>query len=103
MGLATSVLKRCVLDLMFFGLVFAISVLAFSSMFFITLGPVVEKFSAPGTAFVSLFRSLFGDFDMDDILANSSGYFNVMLYLCYLFIWTAPSMLRWDLSGTVLC
>ena len=37
-------------------------------------------------AFVSLFRALFGDFDINEIMDNSSGYLNTMLFLGYLFI-----------------
>jgi len=33
-----------------------------------------------------LSRSLFGDFDIDEIMSNSSGYSNVLLFLVYLFV-----------------
>ena len=35
---------------------------------------------------LSLARALFGDFDIDDIMNNSSGYLNAVLFLIYLFV-----------------
>ena len=35
---------------------------------------------------LALGRALFSDFDVDEVMHNSSGWFNVMLYLLYLFI-----------------
>ena len=35
---------------------------------------------------LSLARALFGDFDIDDIMNNSSGYLNAVLFLVYLFV-----------------
>ena len=37
------------------------------------------------SAFFSLFRALFGDFDIDAIMDNSSNYINVVLLMVYLF------------------
>ena len=37
-------------------------------------------------AFISLFRALFGDFDIDEIMDNSSGYLNALFFLTYLFV-----------------
>ena len=42
MGLATAVLSKGLADLVFFGLVFGISMFAFSVMFYVQLGPVME-------------------------------------------------------------
>ena len=86
MGLATAVLKTCVIDLMFFGVSFIISMLAFSMMLFVQLGPMMEDYLDQIPAFIALFRALFGDFDIDEILDNSSGYLNAILFLGYLFI-----------------
>ena len=73
MSLATAVLKKCMVDLIFFGVSFMISVFAFSSMLSVQLGPVMANYMDTLPAFISLFRALFGDFDIDEILANSSG------------------------------
>ena len=86
MGLMTSVLRNCVVDLLFFGIVFVISLLAFSMMLWVQLGPVMEDFYDQIPAAISLFRALYGDFDVDEIMNNSSGYLNAMLFLAYLFV-----------------
>merc|ERR1719359_861021 len=77
MALATAVLYKGVADLFFFGLVFMITMGAFAMMFYVQLGPVMEGYADPFAAFVSLFRALFGDFDVPDILNNSRGYVNI--------------------------
>jgi len=86
MGLATAILKQCVMDLFFFGITFIISMLAFSMMLFVQLGPMMESYIDQIPAFIALFRALFGDFDIDEILNNSSGYLNCLLFLGYLFV-----------------
>ena len=55
-------------------------------MFCRQLGAVMVEYNDQITAFVSLSRALFGDFDVDDILNNSRGYLNCMLFLVYLFV-----------------
>ena len=132
--LATAVLRKCRNELVFFTISFIISMLSFSMMLFIQLGPVMEGVGTarkpprlspwpphpsawpphpspsspwpPHTsettacvesrvssqyynqipAVISLFRALFGDFDVDEIMDNSSGYFNTLLFLGYLFV-----------------
>ena len=86
MGLATAVLYTGVMDLFFFGLVFMITLGAFSMMFYVQLGPNMEGYNDQLTAFVSLLRALFGDFDVPDILNNSRGYANISLFILYLFV-----------------
>jgi hypothetical protein len=86
MGLATAVLRKCAIDLLMFGITFVISMAAFSSMLFIQLGPVMLAYYDQIPAFISLFRALFGDFDIQAILDNSSGYLNTLLFLGYLFV-----------------
>ena len=86
MSLMTSVLRQCVVDLFFFGVVFFNSVIAFSMMLYVQLGPVMEDFYANHHAAISLFRALFGDFDIDEIMDNSAGYTNAALFLGYLFV-----------------
>ena len=86
MSLATSVLRECAMDLAFFGFTFFISLFAFSAMLYVQLGPVMEGFVSQQSSIISLFRALFGDFDIDDIMDNSSGYLNASLFLVYLFV-----------------
>ena len=85
MDLAPKVLKKALPDLIFFGIVFGISLLAFSMMFYVTLGPVMGEFSSQVASIVALCRALFGDFDIDEIINNSSGYMNAILFISYLF------------------
>ena len=66
MDLAPTVLKKALPDLFFFGVVFAISLLAFSSMFYIQLGSVMVDFNDQIASFISLGRALFGDFSIDE-------------------------------------
>ena len=46
-------------------------------------GSVMMEYNDNTAAFISLFRALFGDFNIDDIFDNSSGYLNVLLFLIY--------------------
>ena len=85
MDLAPKVLKKALPDLIFFGIVFGISLLAFSMMFYVTLGPVMSDYSSQVASIVALCRALFGDFDIDEIINNSSGYMNAILFIGYLF------------------
>ena len=59
---------------------------AFSVMFYVQLGPVMEGFNDQLASFISLARALFGDFDIDEIMNNSRGYLNAVLMLVYLFV-----------------
>ena len=86
MALATAVLYKGVMDLIFFGIVFMITMGAFSMMFYVQLGPNMEGYNDKITSFVSLARALFGDFDVPDILNNSRGYLNIALFILYLFV-----------------
>lgn len=86
MALMTAVLSKGKMDLLFFGLVFGISMMAFSMMFYVQLGPVMEDFNDQIASFLSLARALFGDFDIDEIMNNSRGYLNAILMLVYLFV-----------------
>jgi hypothetical protein len=86
MSLATSVLSKALSDLVFFGVTFGISLFSFSVMFYVQLGPVMEGYNDQISSFISLARALFGDFDIDDIINNSSGYLNAILFITYLFV-----------------
>ena len=46
----------------------------------------MEGFNDQLASFISLARALFGDFDIDEILNNSRGYTNAVLFLTYLFV-----------------
>jgi len=86
MDLATEVLYEKRDELLFFTFVFVISMLAFSQLFYVQLGPVMAQFNTQQGALISLVRSLFGDFDIDAILSNSRDYLNALLFLTYLFV-----------------
>ena len=86
MGLMSNVLRTAAVDLFFFGIIFFNSLIAFSCMLYVQLGPVMVDFYDQIPAIVSLFRALFGDFDIDEIMNNSSGYLNAVLFLGYLFV-----------------
>jgi len=86
MGLMSNVLRQAAVDILFFGVVFFNSLIAFSCMLYVQLGPVMEDFYDQIPAIVSLFRALFGDFDIDEIMNNSAGYLNAILFLGYLFV-----------------
>ena len=86
MSLMTAVLGKGKMDLLFFGIVFAISMFAFSNLFYVQLGPVMEDFNDQVASFLSLSRALFGDFDIQDIMNNSRGYTNAIFMLVYLFV-----------------
>lgn len=78
-------LKRALPELVFHSTVFALSLFAFSTMFYLTLGPSMDAFWTPTASFISLSRALFGDFDIESIMEHSPDYSNAMLFLSYLF------------------
>ena len=86
MSLATDTLRQCLSDLIFFGMVISITVLAFSNMLYIQLGPFMMGYSDQMTAIVTLLRAVFNDFDIDAVMAESQGYTNALLLLFYLFV-----------------
>ena len=86
MNLATSVLYQARGELIFFTFVFVISMLAFSQLFYIELGPFMDGFNTQTGALLSLTRALFGDFDIDEILDDSKDYLNAIFFLTYLFV-----------------
>merc|ERR1719197_569805 len=68
-----------------FTLFFSFSIFAFAQMFMIQLGPYLDSYNDMISSFFSLFRALFGDFDIDAIMDNSSDYINGVLLILYLF------------------
>jgi len=85
MALATSVLSHGLGDLAMFTIFFLFSIFAFAQMFYIQLGPVLDSYNDMISSFFSLFRALFGDFDIATIMDNSSDYINAVLLILYLF------------------
>ena len=60
MALLSRVLQKGIVDLGFFIVVFALSLYAFSQLFYEMLGPVLPDFATQVNSFVTLFRGLFG-------------------------------------------
>ena len=85
MALATSVLSKGLGDLAMFTLFFLYTIFAFGQMFFIQLGTIDASYLGQFAAFFSLFRALFGDFDIQLIMDSSDSYLNGMLFVAYLF------------------
>ena len=86
MSLMTRVLVKASGDLILFAVIFAISMFAFSMLFYMQLGSAVDNYYSIIYSFISLVRSLFGDFDIVEIIENSKNYLNGVLYLLYLFL-----------------
>ena len=85
MALATSVLSHGLADLAMFTIFFIFTIFAFGQMFFIQLGFLSESFVAQWDSAFSLFRALFGDFDIQLIMDSSPTYSNSMFFVAYLF------------------
>ena len=86
MSLMTRVLGKGATDLAFFGIIFGISVFAFTMLLFIQLGTFMDDFTSQEIALLGLVRALFGDFSFEEIMDNSRGYTNAILFLVYLFV-----------------
>ena len=86
MSIFVEVLRYCMMDMVCFCVVFMVTVLSFSMMLYMQLGPVVNDFYEQIPSALALSRALFTDFDIDEVMHNSAGWFNVMLYLLYLFV-----------------
>ena len=85
MALATSVLSHGLGDLAMFTLFFLYTIFSFGQMFFIQLGTIDASYLGQFLSFVSLFRALFGDFDIQLIMDSSPSYLNGLLFVAYLF------------------
>ena len=86
MSLMTSVLAKGCYDLLFFGIIFAISMFAFCMLFYIQLGSFMDDFYSQPASMIALAKALFGDFPFEEIMDNSRGYVNGILFLIYLFV-----------------
>ena len=76
MSLMTAVLSKGCYDLLFFGIIFAISMFAFCMLFYIQLGSFMDDFYSQPASMIALAKALFGDFDFEEIMDNSRGYLN---------------------------
>ena len=85
MALATSVLSHGLADLFMFTLFFLFTIFAFGQLFFIQLGAIDPSYLGQFASFFSLFRALFGDFDIQLIMDSSDSYINGLLFIGYLF------------------
>merc|ERR1719502_440450 len=86
MSLMTRVLSRGCYDLLFFGLIFGVSMFAFCMLFYIQLGSFMDDFYSQTSSMIALAKALFGDFPFEEIVDNSRGYTNAILFLTYLFV-----------------
>jgi len=86
MSLMTSVLAQGAYDLLFFGVIFAVSMFAFCMLFYIQLGAFMDDFYSQPASMIALAKALFGDFPFEEIIDNSRGYLNGLLFLVYLFV-----------------
>ena len=86
MSLFTRVLTKGAYDLIFFAVVFGISMFAFCMLFYIQLGSAIDNFYSNTYSMLALTRSLFGDFNFEEIMENSRNYINAVLFLVYLFV-----------------
>ena len=85
-ALATSVLSHGLADLMMFFIFFIWSIISFSQLFFMQLGPYMEGYASLIRSIVTLGRALFGDFDMEAVINTSNNWLNVMFFIAYLFV-----------------
>ena len=86
MSLMTSVLSKGCYDLLFFGIIFSLSMFAFCMLFYIQLGSFMDDFYSQPSSLIALAKALFGDFPFEEIMDNSRGYTNGILFLVYLFL-----------------
>ena len=84
-ALATSVLSHGLADLLLFFIFFVWSIVSFAQMFYLQLGSVMEGYSSIVLSAVTLFRALFGDFDIDAVLNTSNDWVTVGFFISYLF------------------
>jgi hypothetical protein len=86
MSIATDTLRHAMVDMLFFALTVGITIFSFSSLLWVILGPVVNDFYDQVPAMISVMSAFFIDFDFVEAMQRSSGYFSVILMLCYLFV-----------------
>ena len=86
MSIFVDVLRLCLVDMVFFSISIILTVASFSMMLYVQLGPIVNDFYEQVPSAIGLARGLFSDFDISEVMHNSSGYYNAALYLLYLFV-----------------
>merc|ERR1711988_91815 len=86
MALLTNTIKEGNVQLGSFMLIFFISMFAFSNLFYVLLGVNIGSYYSQVGSFLTMFRALFGDFDIDEIDENSDDNLNSILFMAYLFI-----------------
>ena len=86
MSLMTRVLSKGCYDLLFFSIIFGVSMFAFCMLFYIQLGSFMDDFYSQPSSLIALAKALFGDFPFEEIMDNSRGYTNGILFLVYLFV-----------------
>ena len=64
-----------------FMIFFVWSILSFSQLFWMQLGPYILGYSSQLLALITLLRSLFGDFDVDLVMDSSNSMINVICFL----------------------
>ena len=67
MSLLAEVVIFAATDLIFFSISLMIGIAAFADCFYVLLGANLAEFYSIRMSFISLFRALFGDFDVDGI------------------------------------
>ena len=55
-------------------------------LFYIQLGSFMDDFYSQTSSAIALAKALFGDFPFEEIIDNSRGYLNGILFLIYLFV-----------------
>jgi len=85
MSMLADVLMVAAMDLLFFGVTFGISLVAFADCFYVNLGSNIDTYYSFMRSIISLLRSLFGDFDIEEIDDNSPSTTNSYIFLAYLF------------------
>ena len=84
MALATTVLSHGLADLVLFFIFFMYIIFSFSQYFFLQLGPFMEEYNSQLATLLSLFRGLFGDFDIASVMNTSSSWGNAIVLMMYL-------------------
>ena len=107
MSLMTRVLAKGCYDLLFFGIIFMIAMFAFCMLFHVQVRPAAPHPTPPPhhltpppcsprparvvhgrllpqpSSMIALAKALFGDFPFEEIMDNSRGYLNAMMFIMY--------------------
>ena len=72
-------------DLFFFSVIFAWSIISFANLFYLQLGPYILDYSSITLTVFTLARALFGDYDTQLIQNRSHSMLNLAVFILYLF------------------